>query len=222
MRKIARRIYYFFYSLFLNLTKKNVRVAPSARVRLNGGGIGECVKISGNSYLNGTIGRYSYIGAGSHIFASVGSFCSIGNDVKVVPSSHPVTFVSTSPAFYSPGGQTVKSFVSKVKFDESLYVPGTQSRCDIGNDVWIGDNALIKGGVTIGDGAVVAMGAVVVGDVPPYAIVGGVPAKIIKYRFSQDIIDRLLEIKWWDKDEAWLSDNKESFTDIEGFLGKVG
>ncbi len=68
---------------------------------------------------------------------------------------------------------------------------------NIGNDVWIGDNVCIKNGITIGDGAVVAMGAVVTKNVPPYAIVGGVPARIIKYRFSEDVIKQLIDLKWW-------------------------
>ena len=84
--------------------------------------------------------------------------------------------------------------------------------------MWIGEDVKIKGGVTIGDGAIVAMGAVVAKDVPPYAIVGGVPAKIIKYRFSQDVIEELLSIKWWTKDDAWLKENASCFRNIDDFI----
>lgn len=88
----------------------------------------------------------------------------------------------------------------------------------IGNDVWIGANAIILQGVTIGDGAIIAAGAVVTKDVPPYAIVGGVPAKVIKYRFSDEVILKLLQIKWWDKPEEWIIQKLEKFTDVSGFV----
>ena len=78
-----------------------------------------------------------------------------------------------------------------------------------------------KGGVTIGDGAIVAMGAVVTKDVPPYAIVGGVPAKIIRYRFNNEIIEKLLQIKWWDRDEVWIKNHIELFSDIDKFIRSV-
>lgn len=86
-----------------------------------------------------------------------------------------------------------------------------QKKVIIGNDVWIGSHALILGGVKIGDGAVIGAGAVVTKDVPPYAVVGGVPARIIKYRFSQEIIDKLLEIKWWNLPENILKENIKLF-----------
>ncbi len=95
----------------------------------------------------------------------------------------------------------------------------------MGNDVWVGSHVLMKGGITIGDGAVIAAGAVVVRDVPPYAIVGGVPAKIIKYRFSQDIIEKLMELKWWSLTDDELKRNiiffqqpNISMNDIEQFI----
>ena len=93
------------------------------------------------------------------------------------------------------------------KCDPKLYgnmtndnpIPFNEAPCNIkiGNDVWIAENVTIIGNVNIGDGAIIAFGAIVTHDIPPYAIVGGVPAKIIKYRFSQEIIDELLELKWW-------------------------
>ena len=88
----------------------------------------------------------------------------------------------------------------------------------IGNDVWIGLNATILDGVTIGDGAIVAAGAVVTKDVPPYAVVGGVPAKIIKYRFTESQIDFLLKFRWWEKDRKWIQQNYKRFQDIESFI----
>jgi len=106
---------------------------------------------------------------------------SVAYGVRIGLPEHPVNMVSTSPKIY----RNIKS-----KDIKDVYFPPI-----IGNDVWIGANAIILQGVTIGDGAVIAAGAVVTKDVPPYAIVGGVPAKVIKYRFSDDVILKLLEIR---------------------------
>ena len=92
----------------------------------------------------------------------------------------------------------------------------------IGNDVWIGRNAIILPGNTIGDGAIIAAGAVVTHDVPPYTIVGGVPARPIRKRFSDDIIEKLLEIKWWDWPEEKIVENFEYFYQPEKFAEKFG
>ena len=91
----------------------------------------------------------------------------------------------------------------------------------IENDVWIGNNVLIKGGVTIGNGAIIAMGSVVTKDVPPYAIVGGVPAKIIRYRFSENDIKKLLDFKWWNQNDSWLKENYKKFHNIEDFINFI-
>jgi acetyltransferase-like isoleucine patch superfamily enzyme len=130
--------------------------------------------------------------------ANIGAFCSIGPEVIIGGlGTHPTNFVSTHPVFYSRLCQSGITFSSENLVEELKSVT-------VGNDVWIGARALILDGVTIGDGAIIAAGAVVTTDVPPYAIVGGVPAKIIRYRFSEDIISILLEWKWWELSEEIL------------------
>ncbi|MCR5774622.1 MAG: acetyltransferase, partial [Lachnospiraceae bacterium] len=91
-------------------------------------------------------------------------------------------------------------------------------RTRIGSDVWIGSNVLIMGGVNIGDGAVVGAGAVVTEDLPPFSINVGIPAKTIKYRFTEEQRDKLLADKWWEKDEGWILSNIDRFSDVEEFV----
>lgn len=153
-----------------------------------------------------SIGDYTYIGPGAQIvYASIGKFCSIAGNSKIGMPMHPIHFLSTSPIFYSPKNATGSSWVKK-----NLYFNEFE-RCTIGNDVWIGANAIVMGGVTIGDGAVVAAGAVVTKDVPPYAIVGGVPAKFIKYRFDEPLLKAIQSSNWWDKDDLEIRSKIESF-----------
>jgi acetyltransferase-like isoleucine patch superfamily enzyme len=160
-----------------------------------------------------TIGRYTYIGHDSVLqFSTVGRFCSVGPYVLCGLGQHPIgSFVSTCTTFYRNPAPCLTLLEETIFHEE--YIP-----VHVGNDVWIGARALIVDGVRIGDGAVVAAGAIVTKDVPPYAIVAGVPAKIIRYRFSEDIINKLLTIKWWDRDIEWLKSHIELFSDIEKFI----
>lgn len=170
-------------------------------------------KINKNAFFCGRLGYGSYIGSRSILFANVGRFSSIAPEVSTNIGIHPITypFVSTSPMFYSLLKQTGKTFAKKQAFNEfKPYV-------NIGNDCWIGQKVFLAGGVNIGDGAIVLAGAVVIKDVPPYAIVGGVPAKILKYRYDDDTIQLLLKVKWWDKSVNWLENHWELFSDIERF-----
>lgn len=135
--------------------------------------------------------------------AKIGKFCSIGSNCHIGLGMHPSKqFISTHPIFYSVRNQSQISFAKKDSFKEFANIL-------IGNDVWIGVNVVILDGVTIGDGAIIGAGAVVTKDIPSYAIVGGVPAKIIKYRFNEKEQNFLLNFKWWDKDIEWLKNNHE-------------
>lgn len=145
----------------------------------------------GSRLTSSTFDRHSYCGYDcSFVHVDVGSFCSIANGVTIGGAQHPVHFLSTSPTFLSHRDSV------KAKFAEHVYNPAF--RTTVGNDVWIGERALIKAGVTIGHGAVIGMGAVVTRDIPPYAIVAGNPARLIRMRFSQPVIDGLLKLRWWD------------------------
>ena len=160
--------------------------------------------------FDGHMGYGSFIGEKSNISGTIGRFTSIAPYVDWNPGVHPyeAPFATTCPMFYSTRKQNGVSFANKQCFDE--YKGGVT----IGNDCWIGQHVFLVGGVTIGDGAVVLAGAVVTKDVPPYAIVGGVPAKIIRYRYDEETIKWLLNIKWWNNSIKWFGEHWELLTDI--------
>lgn len=174
------------------------------------------VKIhSGSSIVNCSIGKYSYCGYDCQMInTDIGNFCSIAGFVSIGLAAHPSHFVSTSPVFLSHRDSV------KTKFADFDYLP--QLRTKIDHDVWIGEKSLIKSGVSIGAGAIIGMGAVVTKDVPPYAVVAGNPAKIIKMRFSSQIIEALLEMRWWDLDDEQLLSVASYFNDPELMLRKRG
>jgi acetyltransferase-like isoleucine patch superfamily enzyme len=160
------------------------------------------------------IGNHTYIARNSIVhLTTIGNFCSIGPNFICGYGIHPVNGISTSPEFYSTMKQTGHTFSSTDKIEEVRPIV-------IGNDVFIGMNVSVLDGVTIGDGAVVAAGAVVVADVPPYAIVGGVPAKIIKYRFEEETRNKLIKIKWWDFPEEKLQQVEIDFFNVEKFINQ--
>lgn len=170
--------------------------------------------------LNSELGYGTYIGAGSFICnTKIGRYCCIGGNVKTVTGNHPVRqFVSVHPAFYSMRKQSGFTYVTKEKFPDFNYIQEEEKlSVIIGNDVWIGENVTILEHVVIGNGAVVAAGAVVTNDVPDYAIVGGIPAKIIRYRFDKKTIDFLEKANWWDKPQAWIEKHAEMFETVEKF-----
>lgn len=163
-----------------------------------------------------SLGDFTYLGENSRVSqTTIGKFTCIGPDVLINLGNHPTNrFVSIHPAFFSTSRQSGIAFVSKSVFLE-------YERCKIGNDVWIGARAIILSGVTIGDGVIVGAGSVVTKDVPAYAIVAGVPAKLVRYRFNPDQIDTLHVVKWWDRSTSWLENNALLFQDIEVFTNGI-
>ena len=212
MKFIAKKI----LIAYTNISKK-CRISMSANINHKTRCEGRNTLHKGSILNSSLIGFASFVGQNSKLInCKIGRFCSIGHSVEVISYTHPSSiFASTHPAFYSTLKQAGFSFVSSNKFNEYLSLKhDNQFTIEIGNDVWIGANVLIMGGINIGDGAIIGAGALVTKDVPPYSIVGGTPAKIIKMRFDSDHIKFLLELKWWNKSLSWIKDNSASFENI--------
>lgn len=188
-------------------------------------------KIRGRAILNSKIHKSSKIESGSHIVNSsfarhsfcgydceiincdIGSFCSIANNVTIGGSQHPLEWVSTSPVFRAGRDSVVKKYSEHVFKDDK--------RTTICHDVWIGEKALIKQGVTVGTGSVIGMGSVVTKNVDPFTIVAGCPAKMIRRRFDDVIINKLQEIKWWEFTDEELLKYAPFFINPQSFIEKV-
>jgi len=174
------------------------------------------LRISANPW-----GAFSYIRDGRLAsLASIGRYCSIGPGLTCGDSNHATSHLSTHPFQYKTigfanGHAEYEAFESTSTMGADLNLPPPR----IGHDVWIGANVSIMRGVTIGDGAVVAAGAIVTKDVAPYAIVGGVPAKLIRYRFEEQVVKRLLAVRWWQYKLSSLSN--VPFTNIEAALDEI-
>lgn len=167
---------------------------------------------SGVIFRDSVLGDYSYVNYYSIVHrTTIGKFCSIGPHVVIGLGNHPVRrFVSTSPRLFLKG-----LFSDREQYDQFPPV-------SIGNDVWIGANTTIVNGVRIGDGAVIGANSVVTKDVPPYAIYGGGPADLLRFRFEEKQRDFLLKFRWWDKDPEWLRSNNELFSDIDKLMETYG
>lgn len=173
------------------------------------------VKIDRNNFiLKSKIGYCSYTGQFTNIMnATVGKFCSISWGVTIGGGEHDYHKITTHDFLYNTNSHLNIGIEGYKRFSKLM---------KIGNDVWIGTNSTICRGVCIGDGAVIGANSVVTKDVPPYAIVAGCPARIVKYRFDKTIIERLLNLRWWDFPDHKIKENFSLFleNDIEKILCK--
>jgi acetyltransferase-like isoleucine patch superfamily enzyme len=170
------------------------------------------------------MGAFSY--ATSPLLAStrIGRYCSIAAGVEFIESQHPAHWASTSPFSYSPYGlEGFRSYLVEERKLTSYPLHGAlefqSGPVTLGNDVWVGQRAMFMGGISVGDGAVVAAGAVVTRDVPPYAIVGGVPARTLRMRFADPVVERMLALQWWRFGPDVLQ--PLDVRDVEGFLDRL-
>ena len=155
--------------------------------------------------IKSNIHAFTYISPCTEIvYANIGKFCSIGPECIIGLPSHSFNNISTSPIFTSKNNSTKYQWTHKNTYNEFKQI-------NICNDVWIGSRVIVMGGVKIGNGAIIGAGAIVTKDVPDYTVVAGIPAKIIKYRFSKEIIDLLLKIKWWNMPDKKIKKNIQFF-----------
>ena len=165
------------------------------------------------------VGKYTY-GYEQFLYEGVnlkeiGSFCSIAKNVSITGMNHPTKYITTNPIIYFKSRGFIK------EDNRNLISNDKNKKVSIGNDVWIGMNVTILPSVRIGNGVIIGAGAVVTKDVPDYAVVVGSPAKIIKYRFSDEEIDILNKSKWWEWSDEKIRVNIEKFTDKEEFFNEI-
>ena len=186
-----------------------------ARNSLQSSAISEKAAITSPHHIwDSTVGDYTFISRNSWISKTeIGKFCSVGPNWVCGWGIHPVDGISTSPMFYSTLKQNGMTLSGTDKVQERKPIK-------IGNDVFIGMNVTILDGVKVGDGAVIGAGCVVSKDVPPYAIVVGCPMQILRYRFSEDTIAKLLKIKWWDWPQDRLREVEKHFFDVDDFVNE--
>lgn len=177
----------------------------------------------GNNRIHqGVFLAHSVVGYGTYVGSScylprckIGKYSCIAPNTNLVIGNHPTdTFLSIHPCFYSSRKQAGFTYTNENKFEEFKYID-TEKKfyVEIGSDVWIGSHTLIVNGIKIGNGAVIACGSIVTKNVEDYAIMGGSPAKVIRYRFDPETINIIKTLRWWDKPEEWIRKNLDIFTE---------
>ncbi len=160
---------------------------------------------------NSTLSEFSYVGKNNFIESTViGKFCSIADNCSIGLAKHPIDWVSTSPVFIR--GR------NKLHYHFSQHEYKSVTRTIIEDDVWIGINTIIMSGITVGKGSIVGAGSVVTKNVEPYSIVAGNPAKIIRYRFEDDIISKLLKLDWTSWTSDTISKHASLFNNVNEFV----
>ena len=218
---------YFRTKLFILKNRKKGLIASKGTLIKRSELCGKNLFGKNNNITNSCIGYGTYFGKNNELnLLKIGNYCSIGSNLKIIIGSHPIKDnVSTHPAFfinkYESFNKIGLSYVKNNKYNDIKLIEEHWNLI-IGNDVWIGDGVSIFQGVKIGDGAVIGTGAIVTKNVEPYAIVGGVPAKLIRKRFNDEDITFLLGFKWWEKEENWIQENAEFFEDVELLKKAIG
>lgn len=193
----------FFVSKFLRIINRpalrNCKMDKTAKVG------------TGSNCINVEMDRYSYMGKNNSVCnTKIGAFCSIASYCAIGGGVHSLTAVSTSPVFFK--GHNI------LNQNLALLPTDTEKTVIIENDVWIGEKVFIKDGIKIANGAVIGAHSVVTHDVPPYAIVAGVPARIIRFRFNNEEIEKLLDSKWWNLSEQDLKEKGKMFENVDVFF----
>lgn len=203
---MIRKILYLYSKIILKLQYPSIRAS-------------EIHKTSKVGYRSNvvriTMGKHSYMGNNNSVMdATIGNYCSIASYCSIGGGDHPNHWVSTSPYFYTYNNSEKDNTMTTNSFSSGKTV-------SIGNDVWIGESCFIKDGIQIGNGAIIGAHSVVTKNIPDYAVAVGNPAKVIKYRFDQETIEKLLEIKWWELNEKELAKYTTLFSDPKAFIQSI-